>query len=82
MVLIFFTVNCNKIFISFIFSGTNSSHNFSSDLELIETARIFDNGPYQVWEDIYDLIIRDYVTDVYVDIMETFIAASIKVKLD
>ena len=80
MVLIF--TKCYKIFISFIFSGTNSSHNFSSDLELIETARIFDNGPYQVWEDIYDLIIRDYVTDVYVDIMETFIAASIKVKLD
>ena len=35
---------------------------------------------YQVWEDIYDLIIRDYVTDVYVDVMETFIGASIKVK--
>ena len=38
------------------------------------------NGIYQVWEDIYDLIIRDYVTDVYVDVMETFIGASIKVK--
>lgn len=40
------------------------------------------NGVYQVWEDIYDLIIRDYVSDVYVDVMETFIGASIKVTLD
>ena len=39
------------------------------------------NGVYQVWEDIYDLIIRDYVSDVYVDVMETFIGASIKVTL-
>ena len=47
--------------------------------DLVETGRVFGNGPYQVWEDVYDLIIRDYVSDVYVDVMETFIGASIKV---
>ena len=34
-----------------------------------------------IWEDHFDLIINDYTSSVYVDIMETFIGASIKVLL-
>ena len=38
--------------------------------------------PYNEWlTDIYELIVKDYVEDVYVDIIETYVIATIKVIL-
>ena len=34
---------------------------------------------YDIWEDLYELIIKDYISDVYSDVIETFLGASIKV---
>ena len=38
--------------------------------------------PYNEWlTDIYEFIVKDYVESVYVDIIETYVIATIKVKL-
>ena len=37
--------------------------------------------PYNEWlTDIYELIVKDYVADVYVDIIETYVIATIKAR--
>ena len=42
------------------------------------TGRVFGSA-YDIWEDLYELIIKDYISDVYSDVIETFLGASIKV---
>ena len=56
-------------------------HWFFSSADKHGTGRFLDSSLSQVWEDHFDLIINDYISSVYVDVMETFIGASIKVDI-
>ena len=61
-------------------AGRWEGFNFSQETRDISTGRVFGSA-YDIWEDIYELIIKDYISDVYSDVIETFLGASIKVLL-